>query len=140
MINQANQEIISTAFAPGRVHDFRLYQDSGVKLAQPTRCLADAGYQGLAKLHSNSQTPVKRSKHHPVSAAQKSANRQLARQRILCEHIIAKLKVFRILSERYRNRRQRFGLRFNLIAALYNFELLLPPLDFCKRSTEEWTL
>ncbi|MBT7069820.1 MAG: IS5/IS1182 family transposase, partial [Anaerolineae bacterium] len=38
-------------------------------------------------------------------------------------HVIGKLKVFRILSERYRNRRKRFGLRFNLIASLYNFEL-----------------
>jgi len=27
------------------------------------------------------------------------------------------------LSERYRNRRKRFGLRFNLIAAIYNHEL-----------------
>jgi hypothetical protein len=27
------------------------------------------------------------------------------------------------LSERYRNRRKRFGLRFNLIAAVYNLEL-----------------
>jgi hypothetical protein len=33
------------------------------------------------------------------------------------------LKVFRILSDRYRNRRKRFGLRFNLIAAIYNLEL-----------------
>ncbi len=30
------------------------------------------------------------------------------------------LKVFRILAQPYRNRRRRFGLRFNLIAALYN--------------------
>jgi hypothetical protein len=28
-----------------------------------------------------------------------------------------------IVSERYRNRRKRFGLRFNLIAGIYNFEL-----------------
>jgi len=28
-----------------------------------------------------------------------------------------------VSSERYRNRRQRFGLRFNLIAAIYNLEL-----------------
>jgi len=27
------------------------------------------------------------------------------------------------LAEKYRNRRQRFGLRFNLIAGLYNYEL-----------------
>ena len=35
----------------------------------------------------------------------------------------AQEKVFCILSERYRNRCKRFGLRFNLIAAFYNFEL-----------------
>jgi hypothetical protein len=35
-----------------------------------------------------------------------------------------RLKIFRILGERYRNRRKRFGLRFNLIAALVNVELL----------------
>jgi hypothetical protein len=33
------------------------------------------------------------------------------------------VKIFRILAERYRNRRKRFGLRFNLIAALCNAEL-----------------
>jgi hypothetical protein len=30
---------------------------------------------------------------------------------------------FRILSERYRNRRKSFGPRLNLIAGIYNFEL-----------------
>jgi hypothetical protein len=38
------------------------------------------------------------------------------------EHTIRRPKVFRLLSERYRNRRKRFGLRFNQIAALYNLE------------------
>jgi hypothetical protein len=38
-----------------------------------------------------------------------------------------KLKVFRVLAERYRNQRQRFGLRFNWIAAIINFELVLSP-------------
>ena len=47
----------------------------------------------------------------------------MARKRIVMEHILGKLKVFRILSERYRNRRKRFALRFNLIAAIYNLEL-----------------
>ncbi|MDR1941677.1 MAG: IS5/IS1182 family transposase, partial [Endomicrobium sp.] len=34
-----------------------------------------------------------------------------------------KIKRFHIISHRYRNRRKRFGSRFNLIAAIYNFEL-----------------
>ena len=34
-------------------------------------------------------------------------------------------KIFKLLAQRYRNRRRRYGLRFNLIAALYNYELNL---------------
>jgi len=31
--------------------------------------------------------------------------------------------VFRIITDRYRNRRRRFALRFSLIAGIYNYEL-----------------
>jgi transposase len=87
------------------------------------RASADSGYQGLTELHSNSRTPAKKSKLHPLSKEQKASNRALSQERILIENIIRKLKIFRILSERYRNRRKRFGLRFNLITAIYNMEL-----------------
>lgn len=116
-------QIIATAFAKGSTHDFRLFKESKVIIAEQTLCLADLGYLGLMDLHPNSEIPKKKSKHHPLTSEQKKANRELAQRRIYVEHVIGKLKVFRILSERYRNRRKRFGLRFNLIAALYNFEL-----------------
>jgi len=77
----------------------------------------------LLAVHPNSQTPVKKSKLHPLSKEQKASNRALSQKRILIENIIRRLKIFRILSERYRNRRKRFGLRFNLIAAICNMEL-----------------
>ena len=124
-MNKKTAQIISTAFAKGSVHDFQLFKTSRIGIISETKCLADAGYQGLNKLHANSQTPKKKSKHHPLTATQKVANRTLASRRILAEHVIGRLKVFRILSERYRNRRKRFALRFNLIAAIYNFELEL---------------
>jgi transposase len=114
---------MATDFGHGRTHDFQLFKDSQSTLSAQTCALADAGYQGLAHLHSNCQTPAKKSKWHPLTPAQKSANRRLSQKRILIENIIRKLKIFRILSERYRNRRKRFGLRFNLIAAIYNLEL-----------------
>jgi hypothetical protein len=123
IIHQKTMQIIATAFANGSTHDFRLFKESKTVMAYQVLCLADAGYQGLADLHTNSKTPKKKSKHHLLTIEQKVANRKLARQRIYVEHVIGKVKVFRILSERYRNRRKRFGLRFNLIAALYNFEL-----------------
>ena len=92
-------------------------------MAPHIRCFADTGYLGIDKLHANSQIPAKNLKLHKLTPEQKRINRELARQRIYCEHVIGRLKVFRILSERYRNRRKRFGLRFNLIAAIYNLEL-----------------
>ena len=123
--NQQSKQILATAFGPGRQHDFALFQASETHLSPTVEGLGDSGYQGLAKLHAHSRTPQKRSKHHPLTRAEKQANRALAQARIVAEHIFGRLKVFRILAERYRNRRKRFGLRFNLIAALYNYELAL---------------
>ncbi|KAF0850084.1 Transposase DDE domain [Spiroplasma poulsonii] len=44
--------------------------------------------------------------------------------RIIIENIFAILKKFKIITEKYRNLRKRFGLRFNLIASIYNLQLL----------------
>lgn len=114
---------MATAFSQGSKHDFQLFKDDKLDIAEHIRILADAGYQGLAEFHENCQTPFKRSKYHPLTKKEQQRNRALARKRIVIEHIFRKLKVFRILSERYRNRRTRFSLRFNLIAAIYNLEL-----------------
>ena len=116
-------EILATAFGKGSMHDFRLFKESHAGIAQDILCLADTGYLGIHEFHYNSQIPAKSSKLHPLTLEQKAANRELSSKRVFCEHIIGRLKVFRILSDRYRNRRKRFGLRFNLIAAIYILEL-----------------
>lgn len=69
--------------------------------------------------------PKKKSKKKPLTKEEKQNNKRLSSQRVFVEHVIGKLKIFKILSDRYRNRRKRFGLRFNLIAGIYNFELKL---------------
>jgi hypothetical protein len=48
---------------------------------------------------------------------------KLSLQRVVNENVIGSLKIFKIINDRYRNRRKRFGLRFNLIAAIHNLEL-----------------
>lgn len=123
IVNLATQQILATEFCNGSQHDFQLLKNSHFTVSEQTCILADSGYQGLAALYSNSQTPAKKSKLHPLSQEQKASNRALSRKRIFVENIIRRLKIFRILSERYRNRRKRFGLRFNLIAAICNMEL-----------------
>jgi hypothetical protein len=123
IVNQKTHMILATAFAQGSQHDFALFKDSRCGLAKQICCLADSGYLGIHHLHENSQIPAKRSKLHPLTKEQKANNRKLSHERILVENVIRRIKIFRILSDRYRNRRKRFSLRFNLIAAIYNLEL-----------------
>ena len=85
--------------------------------------VTDTGYQGIAKLHSRSELPKKRSKNKPLTSDDKKRNQILVSERVGNENVIGMLKRFKILSDRYRNRRKRFGLRFNLIAGIYNLEL-----------------
>jgi hypothetical protein len=67
--------------------------------------------------------PKKRSKKNPLTQDDKKRNKEISSNRVTNEHAIGFIKRFKILSERYRNRRKRFGLRFNLIAGICNFEL-----------------
>ena len=87
------------------------------------RTQTDSGYQGIKKYHSNSMLPYKHRKKKELTREQKQHNHTVSSSRVQVEHIIRELKVFRILGERYRNRRKRFGLRVNLIAGIYNYEL-----------------
>lgn len=80
------------------------------------------GYLGIKKIHDNIEIPTKSSKLHPLTDEQKQENMVKATARICVEHVNAKLKVFQILTQRYRNRRKRFNLRFNLICGLVNFD------------------
>ena len=80
----------------------------------------------MRKEHANTSLPTRRSKKQPLTGNQKHANREQSRKRILIENVMGSLKRFKIIAERYRNRRGRFGLRFNLIAAIYNMELANP--------------
>jgi len=125
LANKKSAEIICTAFSNGKTHDFSLFKKSKIGMNEKIELLGDKGYQGIKKIHANSRTPSKKTKNKNLSQAEKFFNRQLAKDRIIIENIHRSLNIFRILSSRYRNRRRRFGLRFNLIAGIYNYELYL---------------
>ncbi len=122
VLDAATHEIICTHFGKGRRHDFALFKASGIQFHPETVSLQDSGYQGINKYHARSYVPRRKPRGGKLSQGEKEYNQELCRQRIGIEHVNRRLKVFKILQQRYRNRRRRFGLRCNLIAALYNNE------------------
>jgi hypothetical protein len=122
--NSKTNEIIAIAQAEGSVHDFKLYKESiGSQVADNIKIQADSGYQGINKFHKNSEVPKKKRKNQPLTDAEKAENQRIARERITIENINAKIKVFKIFANKYRNRRKRHGLRMSLVCGVYNYEL-----------------
>ena len=116
-------KIICLNFCNGKKHDFRLFKESGVHAGVNTEIETDTGYTGITAIHPNSLLQKKNRKNNPLTKEEKRTNRIISRKRIYVEHAIRFVKRFRILSERYRNRRKRFSLRFSLLAGICNFEL-----------------
>lgn len=100
-----------------------MFKDSKVRWTQNIQGIVDSGYAGLKKLQSTSLLPKKRRKGKLLTREEKRMNRDISSKRALNENVIGRLKRFKILSDKYRNRRKRFGLRFNLIAGIHNWEL-----------------
>jgi len=123
VVDQQSQRVICTHFCEGNRHDFKLYQSSKVKPLKETEMKVDSGYQGVQHDHPKTSLPIKKRKDQALTSEAKSVNQKRASERALNEHVIGRLKRFKIISCRYRNRRKRFSLRFNLIAGIHNFEL-----------------
>lgn len=123
VVDKCKREIVCGHFCKGRRHDCHLFKESGVHFKRSTKKINDTGYLGIQRLHANSELPKKKTKKHPLTREDKLRNQVLSSQRVLIEHVIGMLKQFKIISDKYRNRRKQFGLRCNLIAGLYNYEL-----------------
>ena len=122
-VDKDSKKIIATLFGKGQQHDFRLFKSKHFPVIKEKQVLVDSGYTGILDYHANSRLPHKRKKASSLTKKQKKENKELASDRVFSENVNACLKRFKIIADRYRNRRKRFGLRFNLIAGIYNFEL-----------------
>lgn len=85
--------------------------------------LGDKGLQGICDIHSNSITPFKKPRNGQLTVAQKKFNRLLSSFTVFIEHVNRRIKRFKILQMRYRNKQRKHLLRVSLICGIYNFEL-----------------
>jgi len=124
IIDRERKTIIDVRQAKGSVHDFKLYKETiGSNVDESIVVQADLGYLGIEKLHANSLIPIKESKKYKLTESEKIYNKNLAQERVVIEHINAKIKTFKIMSYPYRNHRTRHLLRMSLICGVINFEL-----------------
>lgn len=103
VVDKKTGTIICTKVGKGRRHDFHLFKTSKLGVKGSTKIIADSGYQGIKKTHSNSELPKSNTKKHPLTEEEKAMNHQISSERVLIENVIRKVKIFRIIAEKYRN-------------------------------------
>ena len=92
-------------------------------------CQHEKGDRGYCAKNTKATVPYKKSRKskknpNPVlTSEQKQYNSSHNKERVEIEHTFTYIKKFKITSEKYRNRRKRFRLRFNLICCFYNLDL-----------------
>jgi len=110
----------------GNAHDGTIFKKT-LRLNPNILVLGDSGYRGIQKVHANIKYPIRHkadiAKMSPEQqTARKARNKTIASERMKIEHIIGRVKRFKIVAERYRNQRKRILLRFNLICGIVNYE------------------
>ena len=131
----------------GTVHDFKIFKDTDnlKTIPREVKLLADSGYQGLKKYVANVKIPIKKHKlnepNEPneqskqgnkqnsnitieigLTKKEKEFNRDIATKRIKVENKFREIKIFKILSDTYRNYTKKHDLRFNIIAGVVNYK------------------
>ena len=113
-----------TPSTPGAMHDLRHFRKSGVlnRIPRQVGVIGDAGFDGLhhdLPEHSVA-TPHKARRNRPLKEDQKLANQELARVRIVVENVLAQIKHFRALAERFRHSLETHDDIFIVVAAIVN--------------------
>jgi DDE superfamily endonuclease/Helix-turn-helix of DDE superfamily endonuclease len=100
---------------PGSTHDKRAYDRTRVVVPPGVRRSGDTAYKGTPL-----RTPHRRPPKGQLTARQKRSNRRLSRRRVVAEHAIGKMKIWRVASDRYRNPLRRHTLIVKNVAGLHN--------------------
>jgi len=93
----------------GAVHNFELFKSNLNQIPEEAFILADKGYQGIYAVYANSLLPLKAKRHCKLDPELKIYNQEINKKRIGIEHVFGRLKTFKILADRYRNRGKRLG-------------------------------
>nr|WP_236117184.1 transposase family protein [Hassalia byssoidea] len=89
---------------PGPKSDINLFRECQKGFDPRQRFNGDKGYEG----ESSIKTPKKKPKKAELTLEQKNQNKELALSRIFVEHLIRIVKIFRVASERFRLKPEKY--------------------------------
>jgi transposase len=123
-----------TPHARGSRHDYALFKWRHPRLPDEVRLGVDLGYDGIQNDYPglNALVPFKRRspgrgkrgvKAKELTGEQKAFNRSLSKGRVVVEHTISRVKKFRMMAHRFRNRLRHYDVMTDIVCGLVNLRI-----------------
>jgi hypothetical protein len=128
LINAALTILFLSETYAGRTHDKRIAEATPYPLPAGSRLLQDLGFLAFTLDRVAIIMPMRKPRGRPLTRAQKTANRRIARRRVHIEHVNSRVKRCRIVHDTCRLRKA--GIRdllMEVCCALHNFRVRLTP-------------
>lgn len=126
-VNSKGLIIHKTPHARGRRHDYDVFKINHPRVPPKVNCNLDRGYDGVENDYPelNPATPYKRRRGMgELTMEQKSFNHELAKERVVVEHTISRMKKFRIMGEEFRNRLRWYDRATDIVSGLVNLRIM----------------
>lgn len=120
IVTPNGQEIVDGVVGyPGPANDLKIWQFQSHKFSQNQRFQGDTAYIGEPTI----STPQRKPRLGQLSVEQKEENRQKSKKRIRVEHLIRRVKIFRIASEKFRLHSRHYSSIISLVYGLVRYRV-----------------
>ena len=103
----------------GATSDINIWRSRESEFGKNQRFIGDKAYIGESAI----DTPHKRGKNREITEVQKSENRLKAKGRVVVEHLIRLLKIYRVAGERFRLRSKNYAAVILTICGLIRWRI-----------------
>ncbi len=127
LVNKNGLIIHKSDYHRGRDHDYNIWKKTKPNIPKNVEVGMDLGYQGIKDDFPDlkSRIPIKKSKGKKLSDKSRKFNRKLGKERIIVEHVISRIKKFRIIGDEFRNRLTSYNTKTSIVSGLVNFKMML---------------
>jgi hypothetical protein len=104
MVSLSGEVLYLSPTYGGSVHDKKICELEQIEFLKKTMVMTDLGFLGLSSTEAQIIMPHKRKKNKQLSQEQEQWNKWVSKIRVKVEHIIASVKIYRKVKEKFRGR------------------------------------
>jgi hypothetical protein len=126
MVNNRGFIIHKTSHKRGCRHDYNIYKNNHPATPKQVVNVFDLGYLGIEKDFPQQLSSIPHRKKRSLGLSQEEIeyNKNHSKKRIKIEHVICRLKKYRIFADIFRNKLKKYNKVSDIVSGLVNYRIM----------------